>query len=132
MVALLLLLGWASQTLGNFDPHALFAWIVLTTVGLFAAHRAIPWVLPRMLAVEGLQRTAVIAGANGPGRNLGLHLRARPLTGIRFAGYFDARGARRDRDLEPGDNLGDLSQLADYVKQQHIHLIYITRPMTSQ
>jgi putative colanic acid biosynthesis UDP-glucose lipid carrier transferase len=132
MVALLLLLGWASQTLGNFDPHALFAWIVMTPPALFAAHRVIPWVLPRMLAAEGLQRTAVIAGANGPGRNLGLHLRARPLTGIRFAGYFDDRGAPRDRHLEPGDNLGDLSQLAEYVKQHHIDLIYITLPMTSQ
>ena len=132
MIALLLLLGWASQTIGNFDSRALLAWTLMTPVALFAAHRIIPRVLPRMLAAEGLQRTAVIAGANGPGRNLGLHLRSRPLLGIRFAGYFDDRGAPRDQEAEAGETLGDLGSLAEYVKQHHIDLIYITLPMTSQ
>ncbi len=132
IIGLLLLLGWASQTLSNFDPRAIFLWSVITPAALFAAHRVIPLILPRVLAAEGLQRTAVIAGANGPGRNLGAHLRSRPLLGIRFAGYFDDRGTRLEGELEPADNLGDLSHLAEYVKTHHIDLIYITLPMTSQ
>jgi putative colanic acid biosynthesis UDP-glucose lipid carrier transferase len=132
IVALLLLLGWASETLVYFDLRTLMAWVVMTPPAMFAAHRVIPLILPRVLAVEGLQRTAVIAGANGLGRDLGLHLRSRPLLGIRFAGYFDDRGSPRDRDQESRDNLGDLTNLAEYVKQHHIDLIYVTLPMTSQ
>jgi putative colanic acid biosynthesis UDP-glucose lipid carrier transferase len=132
IVALLLLLGWASGALGSFDLHAIVAWIVATPPVLFAAHRVIPLILPRLLAAEGLQKTAVIAGANGLGRDLGAHLRSRPLLGIRFAGCFDDRNTPRDRSPAPGNNLGVLNQLADYVRQQHIDMIYITLPMTSQ
>src|ERR1043165_5086240 len=55
IVSLLLLLGWASRTLGAFDPHALLVWAVATPGMLFAAHRLLPRVLPRLLAAEGLQ-----------------------------------------------------------------------------
>ncbi|MEO8716783.1 MAG: undecaprenyl-phosphate glucose phosphotransferase [Burkholderiales bacterium] len=132
LVALLLLLGWASGGLGNFEPRALFAWILATPIGLFGAHRLVPALLPRLLAAEGLQRTAVIAGANCLGRDLGAHLRARPLLGIRCAGYFDDRGTSRDQALASERNLGDLEHLPAYVRQHHIDMIYITLPMTSQ
>jgi len=132
MVALLLLLGWASATLGNFDARALVAWAIATPLALFAAHRLVPLVLPRLLAAEGLQRTAVIAGANELGRKLGANLGAGTLQGIRFAGYFDDRETPRGREPEPHENLGDLSGLAEYVRQRHIDMIFITLPMTSQ
>ena len=130
--SLLFLLGWASQTLANFDPRAILAWIVATPPLLFAAHRLVPLILPRVLAAEGLQRTALIAGANGLGRNLAAHLQSRPFLGIRFAGYFDDRGSSRGPELEPGEYLGDLGHLANYVRKHHIDMIYITLPMTSQ
>ncbi len=132
MVALLLLLGWASGTLANFDARAILAWVVATPLALFAAHRLVPVLLPWLLAAEGLQRTAVIVGANGLGRDLGAHLRERPLTGIRFAGYFDDRAMPRDGDAGKGRNLGNLAQLAEYVRAQHIDMIYITLPMAAQ
>jgi putative colanic acid biosynthesis UDP-glucose lipid carrier transferase len=132
MVALLLLLGWASATLGNFDARTLFAWAIATPLALFAAHRLVPLVLPRLLAAEGLQRTAVIAGANELGRKLGANLGAGTLQGIRCAGYFDDRETPRGREVEPHEHLGDLSGLAEYVRQRHIDMIFITLPMTSQ
>ena len=132
MVALLVLLGWASGTLANFDPRATLAWVLATPLALFAAHRLVPPLLPWLLSVEGLQRTAVIAGANGPGRDLGAQLHGRPLTGIRLAGYFDDRGAQRGGDTQREGNLGNLSHLAEYVRRQHIDMIYITLPMTAQ
>lgn len=132
LVALLLLLGWASGGLGNFDPRALLAWMLATPFALFTAHRLVPLVLPHLLAAEGLQRAAVIAGAGTLGRDLGAQLRARPLLGIRCAGYFDDRESSREPALGAEKNLGDLSHLAEYVRQQHIDMIFITLPMTSQ
>ena len=95
IVALLALLGWASRTLGAFDPRVLAAWALGTPVALFATHRVLPPLFSRLLAAEGMRKTAVIAGANPLGRRLAARLREDPLLGIRFAGYFDDRAAGR-------------------------------------
>src|SRR5512142_1458558 len=42
VVGLLLMLGWATRTLGSFDPRVVVAWVTLTPVALFAAHLAAP------------------------------------------------------------------------------------------
>ncbi len=129
VVMLLLLIGWATQTIAGFDPRMLVTWVVATPVLQFGAKL----VLPRVLASRGVQRTAVIAGEGDLGQSLAEHIRAAPLGGIRFAGYFDDRGYERaSAGVKPEENLGSLSQIADYVKHHPIDLIYITLPMTSQ
>ena len=128
IVALLLLLGWASRTLGVFDQRVLLAWAIGTPAALFAAHRLVPRVLPRLLAAEGLRKTAVIAGANELGRGLAARLRANPVHGVRFAGYFDDRAPERINE----NVLGTIAALGDYVRAQNIDIIYIALPMASQ
>jgi putative colanic acid biosynthesis UDP-glucose lipid carrier transferase len=129
IVTLLLLLGWASRTLDAFDPRAILAWMIATPVALFAAHRV---VLPRVLSAEGLQRTAVIVGANELGCTLAERIGANPFLGIRLAGYFDDRGPGRLQRATAGEALGSLSRLPEYVKAQRVDLIYITLPMSSE
>jgi len=132
IVVLLTLVGWVSGTLGAFDQRAILAWIVATPPLLFAAHRLIPVILPRLLATEGLQRTAVIAGANETGCRLAERIGASPLLGIRVAGFFDDRAAGRIEAMGGSATLGSLSRLAEYVKAHRIDLIYIALPMASQ
>jgi putative colanic acid biosynthesis UDP-glucose lipid carrier transferase len=132
IVALLLLLGWASRTLGVFDQRVLLAWALGTPAALFAAHSILPRVLPRLLATEGLRKTAVIAGANDHGRGLAARLRASPMHGVRFAGYFDDRVAGRLSGVPAAENLGPIAALGDYVRAQNIDIIYIALPMASQ
>src|SRR4051794_41104731 len=131
IVALLALLGWASGTLGAFDSRMLAAWALATPVALFAAHRLLPVLLPRVLAVEALRKTAVIAGANDLGRRLAERLRD-PMMGTRVAGYFDDRAAGRPHALSAEENLGGLSALADYARANRVDVIYIALPMASQ
>ncbi|TMG73057.1 MAG: undecaprenyl-phosphate glucose phosphotransferase, partial [Betaproteobacteria bacterium] len=95
IVGLLVLLGWASRTLAVFDQRMLLTWALATPAALFAAHQALPRLLPRLLAAEGLRKTAVIAGANDLGRGLAARLGANPLHGVRVAGFFDDRSATR-------------------------------------
>ncbi|MBV9188908.1 MAG: undecaprenyl-phosphate glucose phosphotransferase [Betaproteobacteria bacterium] len=128
IVGLLVLLGWASRTLGAFDQRMLLAWALSTPIALFAAHRALPQILPRILAVEGLRKNAVIAGANDLGRGLAARLRASHVHGVRFVGYFDDRGSNRINEKV----LGPLSALGDYVRANNIEIIYIALPMASQ
>ena len=128
IVALLLLLGWSTRMLDAFDPRVLLAWTFATPAALFAAHRLLPVVLPRLLAAEGMRRTAVIAGANELGRNLARRLAADPMLGVRFTGYFDDRAHDRI-----GENvLGGIGALPEYVRGNNVDIIYIALPMASQ
>jgi putative colanic acid biosysnthesis UDP-glucose lipid carrier transferase len=128
IVALLLLLGWSTRTLEAFDPRVLLAWTFATPAALFAAHRLLPVVLPRLLAAEGMRRTAVIAGANDLGRGLARRLAGDPMLGVRFAGYFDDRA--QDRIHE--NVLGGIAALPEYARANGIDIIYIALPMASQ
>ncbi len=132
IVGLLGLLGWATQTLEAFDPRMILAWALATPAALFAAHRLLPRVLPRVLATQGLQKVAVIAGANELGRRLAERLAADPMLGVRVAGYFDDRASVRLQDLPAAYNLGGLARLADYARAQRVDVIYIALPMASQ
>jgi putative colanic acid biosysnthesis UDP-glucose lipid carrier transferase len=132
IVLLLGLLGWASRTLGAFDPRMLAAWALATPAALYAAHRALPVVLPRVLAAEGMSKVAVIAGANELGLRLAERLRADPLLGVRVAGYFDDRLAGRSGNVPADQNLGTIEALADYARAQRVDIIYIALPMASQ
>jgi putative colanic acid biosysnthesis UDP-glucose lipid carrier transferase len=129
---LLLLIGWATGTLGVFDQRVLAAWFVFTPAALYGAHRASACLLPRVLAAEGVQKTAVIAGANELGRRLAARIDADPFLGVRVTGYFDDRRGERLEQVEPRANFGPLRDLATYVKAHRIDLIYITLPMASQ
>jgi len=132
IVVLLLLLGSATHTLHVFDHRALLAWALATPAALFAAHRLVPVFLPRVLATEGLQRVAVIAGADELGRRLAAQIQTAPFIGIRFVGFFDDRGPGRTGNAAPDGVLGTLSELPEYVNSHHVDLIYITLPMVSQ
>src|SRR5438876_357282 len=132
VVALLLLIGWATRTLGSFDLRVILAWVLAAPVALFAARALLPFVLLRLLAAEGVQRVAVIAGEGGLGRKLAERIRVTPFLGIRLAGFFDDRSPERIGGIEPGEILGPLDQVAPYVKTHHVDLIYVTLPMASQ
>ena len=132
IVVLLLFLGWASRTLEAFDHRVILAWALATPAALFGAHRLLPVVWPRVLAAEGLQKTAVIAGANELGRRLAARLQESPMLGQRFAGYFDDRDPGRLPTVQPRENLGTLSALADYARTHRVDVIYIALPMASQ
>src|SRR5689334_14896257 len=69
-VAILILLGWATQTLRYFDQRATMVWLCAAPLTLFAAHLVMPPLLVRLLASKGLERVAVIAGSNELGRRL--------------------------------------------------------------
>ena len=132
VVGLLLLIGWATRTLGSFDPRVILAWVIAAPFALFAARALMPVVLLRLLAVEGVQRVAVIAGEGELGRKLAERIQVSPFLGIRFAGFFDDRSPERIGGVGPGEILGPLEHVAAYVKTHHVDLIYVTLPMASQ
>ncbi|MGH8736396.1 MAG: undecaprenyl-phosphate glucose phosphotransferase [Burkholderiales bacterium] len=132
LVALLLLIGWATQTLAAVDQRVLVAWALATPALRFAAQLAMPAVLPRIFSAEGVRRMAVIAGGGELGQALAERIRRAPHLGIGVSGFFDDREPARVGDPDPGAILGTLAELPGYVKTHRVDLIYITLPMASQ
>lgn len=132
VVALLLLVGWATRTLDIFDRGAVLLWVVATPLAAAAAHLLLPQLLSRLMAAEGVRRVAVIAGGGEVARRLVHCIDRSPLLGIHVAGHFDDRAPARLHETNHDGLLGGLNQLADYAKRHHVDLIYINLPMTSQ
>ena len=132
VVLLLLLLGWATQSLDQFDRRVLLAWACATPAAMLVAHRLLGYLLPRMLAAEGVERVAIIAGENALGARLAGRIRASSDLGVQVAGFFDDRAPGRTAQSTPGKMLGNLSELPAYVNAHRVDLIYITLPMVSQ
>lgn len=132
IVGLLLMLGWATRTLGSFDERVLLAWVALTPVIMFSANLLAPILLPRLLAVEGIKRRAVIAGGGSLGRQLAARINNTPYLGVEVAGFFDDRASERLDGMAADRLLGSVDRLADYVKRNKVDLIYVALPMASQ
>ncbi|HUP97858.1 MAG TPA: undecaprenyl-phosphate glucose phosphotransferase [Usitatibacter sp.] len=132
VVGLLLMLGWATRTLGSFDERVLVTWVAITPALMFTAQLLVPLAIPRLLKAEGMERVAVIVGAGSLGRKLAERIRAQPLLGVKVGGFFDDRGPERLGDLPDGKMLGSVEQLAQYVKANKVDLIYLAMPMASQ
>ena len=128
----LLLLGWATQTLYLYDRRALAVWAIVTPFALLATRVAASAVFSNALASEGVQRTAVIVGANRMGRMLADRIARNPQLGTRFCGYFDDRMASRITDVACDDLLGTLSDLPGFVRARGIDTVYCSLPMCSQ
>ncbi len=131
IVLILLFLGYATKYLGAFRLEVLATWIFAVPFALLAAHRAIPLLLPRILAIEGY-RKAVIAGSNESGLRLASQFHARSYLGIQFAGFFDDRAAERLGKITEGPVLGKIADLPSFVKQNRIDSIYVALPMATQ
>lgn len=131
IISLLLLLGWSTQTLDLFNSQVMLAWATATPLVQFAAHRCISQLLAPLFATQGVQRTAVIAGANGTGCVLARHISADPLLALRFAGYFDDRDCGRLHGVNSQDLRGSLDQLAEFVKTNRIDVVYCALPCSA-
>jgi Undecaprenyl-phosphate glucose phosphotransferase len=131
-VALLWLLGWGLSALHLFDRRVIALWIAATPLLQFTIHRLWPSLVPRVLARAGAQRVGIIAGANELGRLFADRVEANPCLGLRIAGFFDDRSLSRLARFAPGEILGSLKQLADYVKRHRVDVIYSTLPMSPE
>lgn len=123
--------GYVSGTLRYYDSRVVLAWVVLTPAVLFAGHEIARRIVYNVLSNSS--RSAVIIGGNETGSMLAGYFRGNHYSGIEFKGFFDDRGRDRIGQMV-GDlpMLGDLTNLADYVRANNIEQIYITLPMASQ
>ena len=132
VLLILLFFGYASGYVRLFPPSMVAAWAMGVPVFLFLSHAMLRQLLPKVLAMDGVQRNAVIAGAGELGAKLAKQLVSGRGLGVRLVGVFDDRSEARRVQIDGVPLLGTLSRLPGYVKEHHVELIYITLPMASQ
>jgi putative colanic acid biosynthesis UDP-glucose lipid carrier transferase len=129
LVAILLLLGYATKTSSVFSRRALFTWFMIAPALLVLTQIAIDVLISRKLLSAGNARRVVIAGAGELGSNLADKIQSSPLLGMTVEGMFDDRGAERLSPELPFPLIGNLRQLPDYVRSNGIDVIFITLPI---
>jgi len=139
VVGILLLLGYATRYLHEFDEEMLWLWFASTPVVLYLAHRAIPLVMPQLLAIDGY-RSAVVVAANEVGRRLAQNFVTHPELGFRFQGFFDDRAPAKGEAPEDlafeaptsGPVLGQVEAVPAYVRANRVEAVFIALPMEQQ
>ncbi|MCK6407199.1 MAG: undecaprenyl-phosphate glucose phosphotransferase [Rhodocyclaceae bacterium] len=132
IAGLLLLLGFASGYIRQFDQHAIIAWLWIAPLAQVAGQGALRVTAPWLLALQGPPQAAIIVGMNEQGVALADRINATPYSRLRLSGFFDDRDAQRLSGSDRFTPLGKLAELPEYVKNNRIQLIYLSLPMASQ
>lgn len=129
LLAILLAIGFGSQSTEEYSRIIIGAWALVTPVLLVGADLALHGLARRVQLAEPLRRKAVFAGCNEVSRRLAGRLAQAPELKIEVEGFFDDRG--EDRlciDREAG-LLGRLPDMASYVKRHGVDMIFIALPV---
>jgi putative colanic acid biosysnthesis UDP-glucose lipid carrier transferase len=132
LLVILALCGYATRSLGFFDERVLMVWAGLTPVLLWLAVFGGRKLLRRMASLPENRRSAVVVGAGALGVKVSRAFQARGDIGLSFLGYFDDRADDRVDNDASGHRLGNLKQVAPYVRAHGVHEVYITLPLGSQ
>jgi undecaprenyl-phosphate glucose phosphotransferase len=133
IVAILMMLGYASKTSIYYSRKVLLTWMVVVPVALVVLRLQVYLGL-RWLRRQGRNsRTVVIAGAGDLGRRLAKNVVETPWLGMRLLGFFDDRvegEVRLDRQSYP--ILGTLEDMVEYVQQNQVVMVYLALPLRAE
>ena len=129
LVAILLLLGYATKTSAIFSRKALFTWFLAAPLLLILVQVVLGILVSRVLLSSGNARNVVVAGAGELGQTLAKKIKSTPLAGMHLEGFFDDRGEDRLSNESGFALLGKLADLPGYVRDHHIDVIFITMPI---
>jgi putative colanic acid biosysnthesis UDP-glucose lipid carrier transferase len=130
--ALLTLTGVASGYVREFSPQTMLVWFIVAPLSVFAAHLLFRFSAPFLVSLQGPPRRAIIVGMNEQGVALASRVGETPYSRIEFSGFFDDRDLGRLDDSTDFRLIGRLDELAKYVREKNIQLIYLSLPMASQ
>lgn len=129
---LLLVFGYASRYLREFDPDVLIYWWGIAMGSLLIAHFILKAVAPAIRELQGPPRGVVLAGMNEQGIELAQRLTADLYSDVRILGFFDDRTQTRVENSGNYPMLGKFADMPEYVKKNHVDVIYLSLPMASQ
>ncbi len=132
VVAMLTLAALATGQGGLLSSPVVLHWLWLAPGLQLGGQAALRALAPALVRLQGPPMRAVVAGLNAQGLVLADRLRTAPGSGIELVGCFDDRLDPRAPGAVRHRLLGRLGEMASYVKQHRIQLIYLSLPMASQ
>lgn len=129
LIAMLFAIGYVTKTSSEFSRRVVMSWAVLTPVPLIIVSVALNEFIRRFMHSPANARKAVIAGYNEVSHELAARIAGNRGFGIVIRGYFDDRSSERLGLPEETKLLGSLSDLATYVNQNDIDVIFIALPI---
>jgi len=129
---LLLATGYAIDALDDFSREVVMNWLWLAPASQLAAHWALRQAAPTLIRLQGPPLRAVVVGMNEQGGSLADKLSMAHYTGVELLGFFDDRTPDRIHGRGHHRMLGRIEEIATYVKQHKVQLVYLSLPMASQ
>ena len=132
IAGLILFFGYATRSLKLFPKDAILNWLWIGPAAQVAAHLLFRFTAPALLALQGPPKRAIIVGMNEQGIELATRMDNSPYSNIKLVGFFDDREPERLPQTMPWRLVGKLAELANYAKENHVGLIYLSLPMATQ
>jgi putative colanic acid biosynthesis UDP-glucose lipid carrier transferase len=130
-IAVLWFLGSASGLKYYYDERVVLAWVIATPIALLASHIAVRRAAGRPDESPEV-RSVVVVGANDVGVKFAGICEKHPNLFMKVHGFFDDRtDARRPARLSH-PMLGNTSGIAQYVREHHTRMIFISQPISAQ
>ncbi len=130
-VAVLLFLGSSSGLRYYYDERVILAWFIAVPVAILVSHLAVR----RGAVGKGKKsevRSAVIVGANDVGLKFAGICERQTNLFMQVEGYFDDRVDDRHPPNLKHPMLGKMGDIAGYVREHGIKMIFISQPISAQ
>ena len=129
LLAMLVVIGYVTKTSTEYSRRVILTWAMLTPIPLIIVSIALNEFIRQFMNAPSNARRAVVAGYNDVSRELVERIGINREYGIVVKGFFDDRSSER-LGLPEGTRLhGGLSDLAAYVNNNGVDVIFIALPM---
>lgn len=138
---LLVLFAYSTHYLYLFTQQTILMWVILTPILQICGLIALKAMAPYIIQLQGPMKRAVIAGVNEQSIALTLRLQNMSYASTKVIGFFEDRSISRIAEHTDVDALlrgelnasilGEIDGMAEYIKRNHVNVIYLSLPMSS-
>jgi len=129
LLASLLAIAYIAKFTEQYSRRVILTWAVLTPAVLIVVVTSFHEIMRRMMCTAANARKTVFAGFNDISLSLAKQLQRNSEFGMSVEGFFDDRSPDRLQAQGMARLLGKLSDLAVYVKEQAVQVIFIALPV---
>jgi len=129
---LLIWLGEVSGMVEHYDRHVVLSWLAVTPFALLASHLVVRQTSIRRGVESSETRSVIMVGANDVSVKFAETVSRHPNLFMCVRGYFDDRTEDRRPSNMRQPVLGNMADIASYVRQHNIKMIFISQPMSAQ
>ncbi len=129
LIVALLIVGYITRSLDSFPRRVYLTWALATPIALALATLGTQEIMRRFLMNAFDKRSAIFAGYNDNSLDLARRFAQDPGMRIEVAGFFDDRGSDRLGIQDDAKLVGNLSDVATFVKDNGIDVIFVALPI---